>query len=132
MPSVDRMVVASHPKSRGPCAGDRIPEHSECSGEIAAIPVKPALWGCTGLDFYLCFCFPVNHFGVSVSQVWKQQVCNFGRTFLSEFLIVLLFRVWRWVTMKRLVPLVKTGAVLFVALPALPILGKRVKRKIGD
>lgn len=106
-------MVTSHPRSLRPCARDRIPEHSECSGEIAAIPVKPALWGCTGIDFYLCFCFPVNHFGVSVSQVWKQQVCNFGRTFLSEFLIVLLFGVWGWVAMKRLVPQVKIGHSLF-------------------
>lgn len=61
------------------------------AGEIAATPVKPALWDDTKLVFYLCFCFPFNLFSVSVSQVWKQQACNFGRIFLGEFLIVLLF-----------------------------------------
>lgn len=56
--------------------------------EIAATPVKPALWDYARLAFYLCFCFPLNRFSVSVSEVWKQQAGNFGRTFLGEFLVV--------------------------------------------
>lgn len=48
-------------------------------------------------------------------------MCNFGRTFLSEFLIVLLF--------VENVRIFQVGKFHFVALH---ILGKKVKIKIGD